>query len=75
MAKPVVASPAAASGLDDVLSGEISVADTPEAMAAVVTAVLTGVSEAPNGLAARERVIESYSWERNLQVLDRLISG
>ena len=75
MAKPVVASPAAASGLDDVLPGEISVADTPEAMAAAVTAVLTGVSEAPNGLAARERVIESYSWERNLQVLDRLISG
>ena len=75
MGKPVVASIAAASGLDHVKPGEIAIAEEADAMAKAVIAALQGADGAPNGTAARQRVIDSYSWEGNLQVLDRLISG
>lgn len=72
MARPVVASQAAATGIDH--GGTIAVGDTAEAMAAAVCALLVDpAAGARRGAAARARVIEHYGWEARLAALDSIL--
>jgi sugar transferase (PEP-CTERM/EpsH1 system associated) len=72
MARPVVASPAAAEGIDH--AGTIRVADTPAAYAEAIRALL-GDRAAANALgrAARAQVLARYGWEARLAPLDAII--
>ena len=71
MERAVVASPAAAEGIDH--AGTIRVADLP-AMAAAVRALLDGSADAAAlGRAARARVMRRYGWEAALAPLDALL--
>ena len=74
MAKPVIASPQAAEGLDRIKGAEIAVIEDASDMADAIIEILKG-GEGPDGLAARARVIADYGWDANLQVLDRLLEG
>ncbi len=68
MARPVIASPAAADGIDH--AGTIAVAEGAAAWAEAVTAALIGPAANP---AARARVIARYDWAARLQPLDALL--
>ena len=71
MERAVVASPAAAEGIDH--AGTIRVADLP-AMAAAVNALLGAPAEAAAlGRAARARVMRRYGWDAALAPLDALL--
>jgi sugar transferase (PEP-CTERM/EpsH1 system associated) len=64
MARPVVASTAAAQGIDAVVGRDLLVADTPQAMADAVSALFAdGARAAEMGAAARRRMQQRYSWE------------
>lgn len=72
MARPVVASPAAAEGIDH--DGTIRVAAHGAPMIDAVAALLGDSSAAAAlGQAARARVIARYTWPARLAVLDRLL--
>lgn len=72
MARPVVASAAAAEGIDH--AGTIRVGADGPAIAAAVIALLGDVSVADElGRAARARVEERYSWEARLAPLEALL--
>jgi len=74
MGKAVVASPAAAEGIDAVIGTELLVADTPAEQAATITGLLGGPNRAAAiGVAARERVRARYSWEARLAPLAELV--
>jgi polysaccharide biosynthesis protein PslH len=74
MAKPVVASSAAALGIDAAVGREIIVADGARAQADAVTALLMSPeSRQTIGQAARARVEARYSWEARLATLPSLI--
>jgi sugar transferase (PEP-CTERM/EpsH1 system associated) len=69
MARPVVASPAAAEGIDH--QGTIRVADgAPEFAAAVVELIGNRASAERLGVAARAQVIARYGWDARLAALD-----
>jgi sugar transferase (PEP-CTERM/EpsH1 system associated) len=71
MARPVVASPAAAEGIDH--DGALRVANGAEAMAEAVVALLEDRDQASAlGLAARRRVIDRYDWDARLASLGAL---
>jgi sugar transferase (PEP-CTERM/EpsH1 system associated) len=71
MARPVVASPAAAEGIDH--DGALRVADGAAAMAEAVVALLEDRDQASAlGLAARRRVIDRYDWDARLASLGAL---
>ncbi len=74
MARPVVTSGAAAQGLRGIQPGEVAVADSAGDMAQAVITVLTGGEGAPDGAAARRRVLSDYGWEANLRTLDRVMA-
>lgn len=74
MARPVVASEAAATGIDH--GGTIAVADSAAEMAAAILTILNDPTKAAEqGRAARARVIEHYGWDAQLAVLDRLLDA
>ncbi|WP_298090980.1 TIGR03087 family PEP-CTERM/XrtA system glycosyltransferase [uncultured Sphingomonas sp.] len=68
MARPVVATPAAAEGIDH--GGTIAVADAPEAFAAAVIAALDGPTDRPE---ARAQVLARYDWDARLAPLGALL--
>ena len=75
MRKAVVASPAAAEGIDAELGAELLVAETPSAQAALITALLTDPIRACTvGAAARTRVCGRYSWAARLAPLAELVA-
>ncbi|WP_342250821.1 TIGR03087 family PEP-CTERM/XrtA system glycosyltransferase [Sphingomonas sp. OTU376] len=72
MARPVVASEAAATGIDH--GGTILVGATVGEMAEHVTRLLSNRRKATElGEAARQRVIDRYSWEARLSPLDEVL--
>ncbi|MCA1197379.1 TIGR03087 family PEP-CTERM/XrtA system glycosyltransferase [Sphingomonas sp. R647] len=72
MARPVVASRAAATGIDH--GGTIEVGETVGEIADAVTRILSDPKTgAEFGALARQRVIDHYSWDARLSVLDDLI--
>ncbi|MEP6785073.1 MAG: TIGR03087 family PEP-CTERM/XrtA system glycosyltransferase [Sphingomonadales bacterium] len=75
MAKPVVASPAAAEGIDVVRGAELLVADDTVEQARVIAALLADRDRARTiGAAARARVQARYSWEARLAPLAGLVA-
>jgi sugar transferase (PEP-CTERM/EpsH1 system associated) len=75
MAKAVVATPAAVSGLGLEPERDLLVAATPAAFAAAVARLLDPRSAADLGARARARVVADYSWAPTLRALDRLIAA
>lgn len=74
MARPVVASAAAATGIDAVPGEHMLVADDAEAMAASVMRLLDDPAAAAKmGAAARERMIARYGWDARLAPLAELL--
>jgi sugar transferase (PEP-CTERM/EpsH1 system associated) len=72
MARPVVASAAAAQGIDH--AGTIMVGSTVGEIAEAVTQLLSDPRKAADlGAAARKQVLERYSWEARLSPLDALL--
>lgn len=72
MARPVVASAAAAQGIDH--AGTIKVGSTVGEIAEAVTQLLSDPRRAAElGAAARKQVLERYSWEARLSPLDALL--
>ena len=72
MARPVVASPAAAEGIDH--AGTIRVADgAPAFAAAVIELIGDPITAATLGRQARARTIERYGWDARLAALDPLM--
>jgi sugar transferase (PEP-CTERM/EpsH1 system associated) len=74
MARPVVASRAAATGLAVRPGAEIEVADTAPDFARCVLALLDAASGNALGAAARKRVVSAYDWDANLAPLQRLLA-
>ncbi len=73
MAKPVVATPAAAEGIDAVHGTEIIVAKTgPEQAQAIQQVIEQKELGALIGRAARARMVERYSWEARLSDLPQI---
>ena len=74
MARPVVASAAAATGIDAVPGEHLQVADGAEAMADTVCALFdNGAAAAAMGQAARARMIARYGWDARLAPLGKLL--
>lgn len=72
MARPVVASPAAATGIDH--GGTIALGEGVGGMADAVTALIEDpVRGAELGKAARQRVIDLYGWDAKLAALDEIM--
>ena len=74
MARPVVASAAAAEGIDAVPGEHLLVADTADAMAAAVCSLFDDRAQAQRmGQAARAQMIARYGWDARLAPLGRLL--
>ena len=73
MAKAVVATEAACEGISALPGSELLLAETPEAFAAAVSAVLSGQAR-HIAQAARARVEADYQWTSNLGTLDELLA-
>ena len=71
MGKPVVATAAAAEGIDATNGEHLLVADEPTAVAAAVIEIFRNRPKAAAiGAAARRRVVERYDWDAKLAPLD-----
>lgn len=75
MARPVVASPEAFEGIDAKPGEELIVADGPADIAEAVSAILAGSCNPAMPEKARKSVVENYSWDHNLSLLDDLLLG
>ncbi len=73
MAKPVLATKAAAEGIED--AAGVLVADDPADLATLATRVLRGDINAETGKAGRTCVLQRYNWSSNLARLDYLLEG
>ncbi len=73
MAKPVLATQAAAEGIEGV-SG-VLVAEEPADFAALAVRILRGEMNAETGRAGRACVLQRYNWTSNLARLDYLLEG
>ena len=72
MARPVVATPAAAEGIDH--AGAIAIADTPATLAATINVLLNDRARAERlGAAARRQVLARYDWQQRLAPLDAML--
>jgi sugar transferase (PEP-CTERM/EpsH1 system associated) len=70
MARPVVASPGAFEGIDAVPGRDLMIADSPDAQAEAVSALLAAPERAAAmGEAARARMVSHYSWDARLSPL------
>jgi polysaccharide biosynthesis protein PslH len=75
MGKAVVASPAAAEGIDAEAGRELFVAENAEAQASMIAGLLTDPQRARDiGSAARDRVLARYSWDACLAPLAELVA-
>ena len=75
MARPVVASPGAATGIDARDGVELIVADGAAAQATAIAALIADPARAAAiGAAARARVVKRYSWDACLAPLAALVS-
>ncbi len=70
MARPVIASSDAATGIDAEIGAELLLADRPENFAEAIYKVVTSEEGERIGRRARERVIAGYSWSASLALLD-----
>ncbi len=76
MAKPVVASPAAATGIDAEPGRDLLVAESPEEQGRAIAALLADPAQMRAvGEAARRRVEQAYRWETCLAPLAGLVRG
>ncbi len=75
MARPVVASAEAFEGIDANPGSELVVASGAEVFSSSIGQILAGTGDAALGRRARIRVMESYGWEKNLEILDKLLLG
>lgn len=76
MAKPVVASPAAAEGIDATPGVELAVAQSPADMVATIAALVRDPDAAQRiGQAARARMLARYGWDAQLAALPSLLNG
>ncbi len=76
MAKPVVATTAAATGIEARLGEELLVADAPDATARLILSLLNDDrARARMGLAARAAMLERYAWDRQLARFDAALSA
>jgi polysaccharide biosynthesis protein PslH len=74
MARPVVASPAAAEGIDAVPNRDLLVASAPGDFAHAVIRLLEEPEQAAAmGAAARAQVVSRYSWDAQLNMLPQLM--
>jgi glycosyltransferase involved in cell wall biosynthesis len=74
MARPVVASSECAAAVDAVFGQELKTATTPTDFIAEINALLQDPqSGIAIGTAARQKVIERYSWEAHLASIDQYI--
>ncbi len=74
MGKPVIATPAAAEGIDAEVGAEILVADGPEAQADVILRLLADPAAASAiGEAARARMVARYSWDARMAGLPEML--
>jgi hypothetical protein len=69
MAKPVVASPEAVTGINAKADREILVADGPAQFAAAVCRAIDVKAGAELGRHARQRVLEDHNWSTSLNRL------
>jgi sugar transferase (PEP-CTERM/EpsH1 system associated) len=75
MGKAVVCTPQAHEGIDATSRKELVVAEGADDFAAATIDLLLDQGKAQRlGLAARQRVEREYSWEDNLQLLDRILA-
>ena len=71
MSRPVIASAACASAVDAVAGQELLTATSPEEYVAAISQVLEAPETATAmGRAARQRVIERYTWEAHMKAID-----
>jgi glycosyltransferase involved in cell wall biosynthesis len=75
MARPVVVSSTAVSGVSGVPGRELEVAGTAEEFVRKVLALVDAGRGTEIGTAARARIRADYSWERNLAMFDRLLDN
>lgn len=76
MARPVVASPSAAQGIDATVGTHLLVADGPAATAEAVGTLIADPARADAiGRAARARMQARYGWDATLADLARVLSG
>lgn len=75
MAKAVVASPAAAAGIEGEAGREFLVANDPETFAAAIYSVVPSGRGDALGQSARQRVLASYNWSVNAALLEALLSA
>ncbi|CAN5274945.1 TIGR03087 family PEP-CTERM/XrtA system glycosyltransferase [soil metagenome] len=73
MARPVVASKAAATGIDAVDGRDLIVTD--DSASAVIRLMLDPVRAADIGAAARARMVERYGWDAQMAPLAGIIAG
>ena len=74
MAKCVIASPAAAEGIDAIAGDELVIADGPAAQAEAVRVLLANPDQATAiGQAARARMEARYSWDARLAGLPAIL--
>jgi sugar transferase (PEP-CTERM/EpsH1 system associated) len=74
MARPVVTTSQGLEGIDATPGRDLVLADGAEAFAEAVRAVLDGKAEQALGERARQRMVEHYSWDASLSVLDRFLA-
>ena len=74
MAKPVVATQAAFEGIEATPGQDLIVVDDAQAMANAINALLASPAKGEKlGLAGRRRMVEAYSWDQRLAMLDDLV--
>ena len=74
MAKPVVATKAALEGIEATAGQHLLVADSPTTMAREISMLLSSPGRAQAiAEAARSRMVEAYSWDQRLGVLDEIL--
>lgn len=74
MARPVIASKACAGGIDATAAEHLLVADGADEFVRAIDQLLTAPGLARSlGEAARQRVIDQYSWEANMGGIDRYL--
>jgi sugar transferase (PEP-CTERM/EpsH1 system associated) len=75
MAKPVIASPEALTGITAVIGAEILRAATPEEFVGAIDQAIMTEQGSVIGSQARRRVIADYEWAASLRQLDAAIDG
>ncbi len=74
MARPVIASAECAAAVDAVFGQELLTADAPDDYVATIGSLLDAPDRAAAlGAAARQRVIDRYSWDAHLAKIDRYL--